>query len=182
MKRGSRFHGQVNVRLNRAGVNAARRFIRIPDSPEGQSSNGTSRSANRSGCRAPWVVAVFRSPPQISTRASGPRPLKGAPQRGGKPLNLHGMKGFRRASGAVHTRGKSVSAEHAFHFGTPPGGSPPTGRSRQSRRSQSEPQYPETRANWALRRIPAQSPISILRGGIAFLIRWNDLPRVMFDE
>src|ERR1039458_3777362 len=54
--------------------------------------------------------------------------------------------------------GKEGSAWRVRGFLTPPGRSQPSARSRQNLRPRSEARNPETRANWALCRIVAQSP------------------------
>src|ERR1035441_7043025 len=53
--------------------------------------------------------------------------------------------------------GKEGSAWRVRGFLTPPGRSQPSARSRQNLRPRSEARNPETRANWALCRIVAQS-------------------------
>src|ERR1039457_2747179 len=74
-----------------------------------------------------------------------------------KLLNLHRMNDSRPGLGAVDTWKGWASAWRAFGFDNAPGGSPPTSGSRQDRLPQSETRNPEVHANWALRRILAQS-------------------------
>ena len=76
------------------------------------------------------------------------------------------MNDSRPGLGAVDTWKGWASAWRAFGFDNAPGGSPPTSGSRQDRLPQSETRNPEVHANWALRRILAQSRISAPLWGI----------------